>query len=766
MSNCNFDFTEKYFVLCSVNLTISNGFLNFGVAIIDSYNSKVKILEFADNDFFTQMENLLIQIAPAHEETNFFVIGNFQMDFHAQKFSSIIEKIEMVDNKCILINSKEFVNKNIDFFSTIKLLLLESESEQHNLILTKNDLLQAVNTLHGTIGFTRILQYESFQNKFLLEKYNLNECMSFDVTCVKCLNLFDSLEDKKVLMSGNLSRITLGANSNNSNANRTSVYSILNTCCTKFGSRMLRSWLIQPLQNVDDINTRLNIVELLLSSVYFKQEIRDTYLSKIDDIQTINMSLAKYISKGDEKLVKLMDCAKLQNCVSICRTLLEYIKGYEGVNAELFFERYVNTLEELLKRLTKLEEMLSKTIMYDQKNRDYGINYALNKDLATLQEKIDVCWESIDKVRLEVERMIGENKKQKPKVKITEYDKAGFTIELIKSDGESFMKYNDHGFKLISSNKNYITIQNKKLQELSAEIKELKNDYKEKEKFYAKKVIDVTSTYHPLLERLVYLLSELDVLAAFANVIQNSKETYTKPILKNPEESRNLILKDSRHFVLEWNEDIIKKNNPNNKNLISNDCLFKDGMNIKLLTGINMGGKSTYLRQVGICVVLAHIGMYIPASYAEIPIIDQIFTRVGAGDIMLKGISTYMNEMIEVCSLIKSASKNSLMLIDELGRGTSTDDGIGISYGILHHISMNIDCFCLFATHFFELTDMEKILKNVENYFVSYCVQDGQLFMEYKILKGKTNNSFGVNLFKSLKFDDDTCQALEKFLKE
>ena len=119
----------------------------------------------------------------------------------------------------------------------------------------------------------------------------------------------------------------------------------------------------------------------------------------------------------------------------------------------------------------------------------------------------------------------------------------------------------------------------------------------------------------------------------------------------------------------------------NNKNKVYVDMNFQE--KIMLLTGINMGGKSTFLRQIGICVILAHIGMFLPATYAEIPLIDQIFTRVGAGDIMLKGISTYMNEMIEICSVIKSASNKSLLLIDELGRGTSTDDGVGISYAIL-----------------------------------------------------------------------------------
>ena len=185
-----------------------------------------------------------------------------------------------------------------------------------------------------------------------------------------------------------------------------------------------------------------------------------------------------------------------------------------------------------------------------------------------------------------------------------------------------------------------------------------------------------------------------------------------------------------------------------------------------LLTGINMGGKSTFLRQIGICVILAHIGMFLPATYAEIPLIDQIFTRVGAGDIMLKGISTYMNEMIEICSVIRSASNKSLLLIDELGRGTSTDDGVGISYAILSYICEKIDCYCLFATHFYELTEMEEKFNKIKNYYMKYEVINGEVIMEYKLLKGKNSSSFGVEMFKSLNFDQNTCEILDKFIKE
>jgi DNA mismatch repair protein MSH2 len=750
-----FNYTDNNFVLVVANLLIKENILHIGVNIIDTNTNTVEIVEIIDNDFFTNLENILIQNAPAHENSKFYFLANVPREFYAQKFMSIINKIEVVDNKEILINNKEFNNRNvIDHLSVIKIFLTEDDFN-NNSMLKKNELIFALYTLYSVLNYSRILQFSQFLNRFHLIKYNHNEFMSLDMTCIKCLNVFDNLDDKKSMYTQKYTKTP------NENKSRNSVFSILNQCSTKFGSRMLKSWLLQPLQDLEEINIRLNIVEMFVSNFSYRTEIKSSFLNKIDDIQTINMTIAKYLSDKDENSVKMMDCVKLQNAINTTRSLLAYLKCYEGVNENILKTRYIDNIEKLLEKLVKLEEMIAKTVIFNNSTREYVINYELSKDLTEIQNNINEVFSEIDNVREDVEANIKTNKTKK--VSIQEYASHGYVIELSKQDGENFIKQNKK-YKLVNSNKKNIQINNTKLNELSDKMKKLKNQYKKIEKEYHKKVVEIVSTYYPLLEKLVYLLSELDVLSSFATIVHNSKEIYCKPIFKEQNE-RQIIIKESRHLILEWNEDIIRKNNPTNKNLISNTCQLEIGNNIKLITGINMGGKSTYLRQIGICVLLAHIGCYIPAEAMQLSIVDQIFTRVGAGDNMLKGISTYMNEMLEVCSLIKSATKNSLLLIDELGRGTSTDDGIGISYGILNYISQDIDCFCLFATHFFELTSCEEVMGNVKNYFVSYSVSDhGEILMDYKIIRGTSNNSLGINLFKSLKFDEDTCIALESFL--
>jgi DNA mismatch repair protein MSH2 len=180
-----------------------------------------------------------------------------------------------------------------------------------------------------------------------------------------------------------------------------------------------------------------------------------------------------------------------------------------------------------------------------------------------------------------------------------------------------------------------------------------------------------------------------------------------------------------------------------------------------------MGGKSTYLRQVGLNVLMAHCGFFLPCAYAKIPIIDKVITRVGSGDSVVKGVSTFMNEMLEVSSMLNIATNKSLLLIDELGRGTSTDEGIGISHAILTEISKNIKCLCIFATHFHELTVLDQELDNAKNLHVSYSINNSkhELDLHYKILDGATDKSYGLNILRVLNFPKEIVDNAEEYIK-
>ena len=448
---------------------------------------------------------------------------------------------------------------------------------------------------------------------------------------------------------------------------------------------MLRNWLMQPLQDIKKINERLDIVQGLNSRFSFNVELRNSFLSKIDDIQTINMKLSRYKNKMDKGIedtskVRLEDCAKLQRTIASCKDLYAYMKLFDGDNKEFFNERFTLNLGKYLGYLGKLEELIYKTVYYDESNKEYIINPAVNDRLSDLKNIIDKNYKKIIEIRDEVEEEINNNSSKNKKVKVDEYINSGYILEVSKKEGDEFIQQNKKKYRLVSSNKRTVIITSKDLQLLSDEIKENRTKFRKLQNDWVRKIIDVVCTYQPVLENLTTLIGTLDILSSFAILIFNSKYSFCRPIIGQPK--TKLYLENSRHLLLEY-----LNNNKDEIEVVSNDLTMTPGIDdFHLLTGINMGGKSTYLRQIGICSILAHIGCYVPATKAEIPLIDQIFTRVGAGDMMLKGVSTYMNEMIEVCSLLKSATEYSLLLIDELGRGTSTKDGVAISAGIIQYI--------------------------------------------------------------------------------
>ena len=766
----DFNLTEKEFILCSSDMRAKDTNFIIAVNIIDSYSNSIKLTQIIDSNFFTSFESLLKQIIPPHEDTNFFLLVNCPDEQTVEKIKFISTSMGVFTKSVIKCNDKFCKDKiSSDLFNNISLLFKDEDINNYKTKFNSIDAIFPLELLNHTVNYTNILSNETYHRFFTLSGFNNKEFMNFDLSCIKCLNLFDSMEESKNFLSVNtinkLAKTTLSTG--NLFARKTSIFSILNNCCTKFGGRMLRNWIMQPLQDIKKINERLDIVQALNSRFSFNVELRNSFLSKIDDVQTINMKLSRYKNKLDKGIdesskIKLEDCAKLQRTIASSKDLYAYMKVFDGDNKEYFNAKFTTNLGKYLGYLGKLEELIYKTVYYDESNREYIINPAVNDRLSDLKNSIDKNYKKIVDIRDEVEEEITNNTTKVKKVKIEEYINTGYVFEVSKKEGDEFIQQNKKKYRLVSSNKRTVIINSKELQLLSEEIKEDRTKFKKLQADWVRKIIDVVCTYQSVLENLTSLIGTLDILSSFAILIFNSKFNFCRPVIGMPKTP--LILENSRHLLLEY------LNNNNNKEeieVISNDLIMKPNEDdFHLLTGINMGGKSTYLRQIGICVILAHIGCYIPATKAEIPLIDQIFTRVGAGDMMLKGVSTYMNEMIEVCSLIKSATQNSLLLIDELGRGTSTKDGVAISAGIIQYICEDLRSYCLFATHFYELTKLEEHFKNLKNYYVGYTIKNGEIKMTYKVFPGKINTSLGIELFRALNFDQETCDLLNKFQME
>ena len=228
------------------------------------------------------------------------------------------------------------------------------------------------------------------------------------------------------------------------------------------------------------------------------------------------------------------------------------------------------------------------------------------------------------------------------------------------------------------------------------------------------------------------ILSELDALCALS--VCSEEYHFVRPVLNT---SHIIDIKNGRHPVVE---------KVSNQEYVSNDCNMDPSINTLLITGPNMSGKSTYMRQLAIIIILAQMGSFVPADYANLPIIDKIFTRIGASDDLVSGESTFMVEMKEAKNAICNATENSLVLFDELGRGTATYDGMSLAQSILEYISKNIKCKTLFSTHYHELTSLERKIPSIKNVHVSAHEENGTITFLHKIKAGSVDKSYGIHV--------------------
>ena len=483
---------------------------------------------------------------------------------------------------------------------------------------------------------------------------------------------------------------------------------LLDNTKTAMGSRKLRQWIEAPLKEKRKIEKRYNIVSKLMDEFILCEDLRrDLY--EVYDLERLSGRIALGNANGRD-LIQLKNSLKVLPAI---HDILKSINFYQDVDI-------LKPLYDLLESSIYEEPPISL-------REGYLIKKGYSKELDELKDLRSGGRDFISKFELEERERTGIKS-----LKVGFNKVFGYYIEVSKSQLNQIT--DDMGYirkQTLANCERFITNVLKEKEDLilSAEEKIINLEYDI--------FIDIRNKikkFIPKLQKVAKAISEVDVLQSFALV--SEKYNYTKPSLTL---DHSLKLIESRHPVVER---VIKDE------YVPNDIVMDNGVSTFLITGPNMAGKSTYMRQLGIIVIMAQIGCFVPAKEAKLPVFDQIFTRIGASDDLVSGESTFMVEMIEASNAITNATKNSLILFDELGRGTATYDGMSLAQAILEYTHDMIGCKTLFSTHYHELTSLEKNLKHLKNKHVSATEEGDSIIFLHKVLDGAVDKSYGINVAK------------------
>ncbi len=482
---------------------------------------------------------------------------------------------------------------------------------------------------------------------------------------------------------------------------------------TAMGARMLRNWLDQPLINSKKINSRLNGVELLIENNPVRTALSDL-LKNVRDIERI-------VGKIAYGTVNPKDLQSLADTLTILPKIKFVIKDEK---CEIINKIYgdIDELEDIAELLTKAIADDAKTII-----RDGGfIKKGFNSELDDLRNARANGKEWVAKIEREEKELTGIKN-----LKVGFNKVFGYYIEVTNSFLEK-VPYRYVRKQTLTGAERFITDELKQVEEtvLGADEKAIELELKLFEEI-RKLLLECVAS----LKITSNALAALDSLVSFAEI--SLENNYCKPVIN--EQLDAISIYKGRHPVV---EKIIGLNQ-----FVPNDFIIDKKENrTMIITGPNMAGKSTYMRSAAIITLLAHIGCFVPAESAEISITDRIFTRIGASDDLAFGQSTFMVEMTEVATILNNATDNSLLILDEIGRGTSTCDGLAIAWSVIEHITNNFKTKTLFSTHYHELTELEGMLDGVKNYKIMVKEIQNQVIFTHKITRGGANKSFGIEV--------------------
>ncbi len=651
--------------------------------------------------------------------------GEFNVTNCSQNINLVLDEISKFSPKEILIQQdidkknenvlKERVNcyftvLDSSYYDNSSIEKLKHQFKDFDISLYNESALKASSSLLLYIHET---QKNDVGHINLFDYYSVDDFLSMDINTRRNLEITENIREK---------------------SKKGSLLWILDKTNTAMGGRALRKWIEEPLVNKTLIEDRLNAVEELINNYTCHEDLKDS-LKDIYDIERIVGKIASKNVNAKELISLKLSISKLPQIKNIL----------SGLKSNLFLKMYnkLDTLEDIYDLLNKsiIENppisVKEGNIIKDGYNEEVdGLRDAKSHGkewIASLENK-ERDFTGIKSLKVGYNRVFG------------------YYIEITKSNLSSVPEGRYIRKQTLANAERYMTPELKEMEDkiLGAEEKLTVLEYN-----LFTEVREKIETQLNRMKLCAKIVSEIDCLSSLStSALENN---YCKPVITEGDETE---IKDGRHPVV---EKVIP-----NRNFVTNDTLINTKKEqMLLITGPNMAGKSTYMRQVALITLMAQIGSFVPASYAKISICDKIFTRIGASDDLSAGKSTFMVEMWEVSNILKNATKKSLILLDEVGRGTSTYDGLSIAWAVIEYICNNksLKCKTLFATHYHELTQLENTVPGVKNYSVSVKEMGDEIIFLRKIVSGGADQSYGIEVAKLAGLPDAVISRAKEILK-